>query len=165
MFKINLTKVVTFDFLAPLFFAPQRLLEFCSKVKVKWYICISECTNSFKLAAVLNHAIPQSQKIENCITWNMKSTISMFRVSSLRTRWPLHLRLCGWIHFPLQPMTSSPASLLPSTLETTNYARLWRFLVDVGSPVLRDTFDTIHPPVELQSVLRHHAEHAALQSL
>ena len=52
-----------------------------------------------------------------------------------------------------------------STKETTNYARLCRLLVDVGSQALRDTFDSIHPPAGLHLVLARHREHATLQSL
>ena len=43
-----------------------------------------------------------------------------------------------------------------STKETTNYARLCRLLVDVGSCVLRDTFDKIHPPSTLHTNLKTH---------
>ena len=50
-----------------------------------------------------------------------------------------------------------------STKETTNYARLCRLLVDVGSQVLRETFDKIHPPAGLHNVLM--KCHSALQSL
>lgn len=57
------------------------------------------------------------------------------------------------------------APTFPSTKETTNYARLCRLLVDVGSQVLRDTFDRIHPPANLYAVLAKPAVHAALQSL
>ncbi|KAL9984430.1 hypothetical protein ACROYT_G006719 [Oculina patagonica] len=46
---------------------------------------------------------------------------------------------------------SSPATL--STKETTNYARLCRLLVDVGTQALRGTFDAIHPPANLHTVL------------
>nr|XP_058966158.1 NLR family CARD domain-containing protein 3-like [Pocillopora verrucosa] len=53
-----------------------------------------------------------------------------------------------------------------STKETTNYARLCRLLVDVGSQVLRSTFDTIHPPATLYTVLGSTSVHyATLQSL
>ncbi|XP_068755977.1 NLR family CARD domain-containing protein 3-like, partial [Montipora capricornis] len=45
-----------------------------------------------------------------------------------------------------------PASFA-SSKETTNYARLCRLLVDVGTQALRDTFDTIHPPATLPKVL------------
>ncbi|KAL9954860.1 hypothetical protein ACROYT_G042445 [Oculina patagonica] len=48
------------------------------------------------------------------------------------------------------------ASAIPtssSTKETTNYARLCRLLVDIGTQALRDTFDVIHPPANLQAVL------------
>jgi len=50
-------------------------------------------------------------------------------------------------------MASVPAPSVASTMETTNYARLCRLLVDVGSQALRDTFDRIHPPAELHLVL------------
>ena len=50
-----------------------------------------------------------------------------------------------------------------STKETTNYARLCRLLVDVGSQALRDTFDKIHPPASLHGVLG--TVHATLKLL
>ena len=50
-----------------------------------------------------------------------------------------------------------------STKETTNYARLCRLLVDIGTQVLRNTFDTIHPPANLFTVLS--ANKTTLQSL
>ena len=40
-----------------------------------------------------------------------------------------------------------------STKETTNYARLCRLLVDVGTQALRDTFNAIHAPANLHIVL------------
>jgi len=40
-----------------------------------------------------------------------------------------------------------------STKETTNYARLCRLLVDVGTQALRDTLDAIHAPTNLHAVL------------
>ena len=49
--------------------------------------------------------------------------------------------------------------------ETTNYARLCRLLVDVGSHVLRETFDQIHPPAGLFTLLSNPAVHAILDSL
>ena len=49
-------------------------------------------------------------------------------------------------------MASAPPSVA-STKETTNFARLCRVLVDFGSQALRDTFDSIHPPANLQTVL------------
>ena len=52
------------------------------------------------------------------------------------------------------------------TKETANYARLCRLLVDVGSQVLRSTFDKIHPPATLHTVLGSTSVHyATLQSL
>ena len=50
-------------------------------------------------------------------------------------------------------MASAPAPSVASTKETTNFARLCRLLVDVGSQALRDTFDRIHPPARLHLVL------------
>ena len=50
-----------------------------------------------------------------------------------------------------------------STKETTNYARLCRLLIDVGTQALRDTFDAIHPPANLHTVLA--ANKTTLQSL
>jgi len=37
--------------------------------------------------------------------------------------------------------------------ETTNYARLCRLLVDVGTQALRDTFNAIHPPANMHTIL------------
>ena len=59
-------------------------------------------------------------------------------------------------------MSSAP-SLFASSKETTNYARLCRLLVDVGSKALRDTFDKVHPPSTLHGVLLSHK--TTLQSL
>lgn len=50
-----------------------------------------------------------------------------------------------------------------STRDTTNYLRLCRLLVDVGSQALRDTFDSIHSPRILHKVLS--ANRPTLQSL
>ena len=50
-----------------------------------------------------------------------------------------------------------------STKETTNYARLCRLLVDVGTQALRDTFHAIHAPANLHTVLV--GNKTALQSL
>ena len=60
---------------------------------------------------------------------------------------------------------ASAAPAFPSTKETTNYARLCRLIVDVGSQVLRETFDIIHPPTTLNTLLSNPAVHAILQSL
>ena len=53
----------------------------------------------------------------------------------------------------------------PSTRETTNYARLCRLLVSVGCQVLRETFDRIHPPGGLDTVLATPPALPKLQSL
>ena len=50
-----------------------------------------------------------------------------------------------------------------SSKETTNYARLCRVLVDLGTQALRDTFDVIHAPANLHTVLA--GNKTALQSL
>ena len=61
-------------------------------------------------------------------------------------------------------MASAPPPFA-STKETTNYARLCRLLVDVGSQALRDTFDRFHPPASLHQNLTHPPAHPILQSL
>ena len=58
---------------------------------------------------------------------------------------------------------ASAAPTASSTKETTNYARLCRLLVDVGTQALRDTFDAIHPPANLHIVLA--GNKATLRSL
>ena len=45
------------------------------------------------------------------------------------------------------------ATAAASTKETTNYARLCRLLVDVSTQALRDQFNGIHSPANLQAVL------------
>ncbi len=52
-----------------------------------------------------------------------------------------------------------------STKETTNYARLCRLVVDIGTQALRDTFDSIHPPTTLHAVLASPANQSILQAL
>ena len=61
-------------------------------------------------------------------------------------------------------MASSTTSYA-STKETTNFARLYRLLVDVGSHALRNKFDSIHPPANLHGVLRKPPAHPILQAL
>ena len=60
---------------------------------------------------------------------------------------------------------ASGGPTFPSTRETTNYARLCRLLVSVGSQVLRETFDRIHPPGGLHTVLATAPALPKLQSL
>ena len=60
---------------------------------------------------------------------------------------------------------ASSRPLYASTKETTNYARLCRLLVDVGSHALRNKFDSIHPPAGLHGVLTKPLVHAILQAL
>ena len=48
---------------------------------------------------------------------------------------------------------ASAAPATSSNKETTNYARLCRLLVDVGTQALRDTLDAIHTPTTLHAVL------------
>ncbi|KAL9976683.1 hypothetical protein ACROYT_G014010 [Oculina patagonica] len=52
-----------------------------------------------------------------------------------------------------------------STKETTNYARLCRLLIDVGSEALRNRFDGILPPANLPSVLASSPALTTLQTL
>ena len=56
---------------------------------------------------------------------------------------------------------AAPAA--PSTKETTNYARLCRLLVELGTQALRVTFDSIHAPANLHAVLA--GRKTVLQSL
>ena len=60
---------------------------------------------------------------------------------------------------------ASAAPTFPSTRETSNYARLCRLLVDFGSQALRETFDRIHPPEGLETVLATPPAHPKLQYL
>ena len=57
--------------------------------------------------------------------------------------------------------SAAPTAL--STKETTNYARLCRLLVDIGTQALRDTLNSLHPPANLYTVLA--ANKPTLQSL
>lgn len=57
------------------------------------------------------------------------------------------------------------APMTTSTKETTNYARLCRLLVDVGSQALRDIFDSIHAPGSLHTVLSSPPADAIILSL
>ena len=58
---------------------------------------------------------------------------------------------------------ASAAPTASSIKETTNYARLCRLLVDIGTQALRGVFDGFHPPANLHAVLA--ANKAILQSL
>ena len=51
-----------------------------------------------------------------------------------------------------------------STKERSNYSRLCRLLISLGSKVLRETFDRIIPPQSLQCTLKRNPAHAKLQS-
>ncbi|PFX13010.1 NACHT, LRR and PYD domains-containing protein 5-like [Stylophora pistillata] len=62
-------------------------------------------------------------------------------------------------------MASGAAPTFHSTKETTNYARLCRLLVDVGTHVLRETFEKTRPPGKLDTVLSSAPVHKALQLL
>ena len=52
-----------------------------------------------------------------------------------------------------------------STNKPTNYARLCCLLVDVGSQALRETFDRIHAPSSIHSILASPSVHRTLYSL
>ena len=62
-------------------------------------------------------------------------------------------------------MAFTAAPSFESTRETTNYARLCRLLVDVGTHVLRETFDNLRPPGALSEVLVSPPVFSILQSL
>ena len=51
------------------------------------------------------------------------------------------------------------------TKEISNYAKLCRLLVEVGSNVLREIFDRVCPPENLHAVLTNPTNHAKLQTL
>ena len=53
----------------------------------------------------------------------------------------------------------------PSTKGTSNYAKLCRLLVEIGSHVLREIFDRVCPPENLYAALRNPTNHAKLQTL
>ena len=61
-------------------------------------------------------------------------------------------------------MATTPSPVV-SSKEMTNYARLCRLLVDVGSEALRETFDKVHPPLTLHGVLTSSGHYRTLQSL
>lgn len=61
-------------------------------------------------------------------------------------------------------MASVPVGLA-STQENTNYACLCGLLGDVGCKVLRETFDSIHPPANLHEVLSSDLVRCALMVL
>ncbi|XP_067020029.1 uncharacterized protein [Acropora muricata] len=52
-----------------------------------------------------------------------------------------------------------------TTHENTNFARLCRLLIDVGCTVLRDYFDSIHPPANLHVVLSSPSVSSTLNAL
>ena len=60
---------------------------------------------------------------------------------------------------------ASATPLHPSTTETSNYAKLCRLLVQVGSLVLREIFDRVCPPENLHAVLTNPTNHAKLRTL
>ena len=66
-------------------------------------------------------------------------------------------------YFSKTMATAAPPVSFSSTKETANYARLCHLLVEVGSCVLRNTFDKINPPSDLHKHLKTHR--ATLQQL
>ena len=57
------------------------------------------------------------------------------------------------------------SSVSKSTQRKTNYSRLCRLLISIGSRVLRDTFDSIIPPENLRELLKGDPAHSRLQLL
>ena len=63
-------------------------------------------------------------------------------------------------------MASGSAAFAFSTRENTNYARLCRLLIDIGTEALRNIFNGIHSPANLQSILLSSSPHySTLQRL
>ena len=62
-------------------------------------------------------------------------------------------------------MASEATTSFHSTKEATDYARLCRLLVDVGSQVLRKTFDKIYQPENLGTLLSRKATHSLILKL
>ena len=60
---------------------------------------------------------------------------------------------------------ASVTSSYPYTKETLNYAKLCRLLVEVGSLVLKDSFDKVCSPANLHTVLAHPSNQAKLLTL
>ena len=60
-----------------------------------------------------------------------------------------------WYSLLLWPtdMASGHPPLVSSTKENTNYARLCRLLIDVGTEALRNVFNAIHSPANLHKIL------------
>ena len=62
-------------------------------------------------------------------------------------------------------MVVGSSSVSKSTRGKTNYSRLCRLLISVGSRVLRGTFDSIIPPENLRELLKSDLAHSRLQLL
>ena len=56
-------------------------------------------------------------------------------------------------------MASGPATFASSTRENANYARLCRLLIDIGTEALRNVFNTIHAPTDLDKILSSSSPH------
>ena len=56
-------------------------------------------------------------------------------------------------------MASGPAAFASSTRENTNYARLCRLLIDIGTESLRNIFNGIHSPGNLHKMLLSSSPH------
>ena len=58
-------------------------------------------------------------------------------------------------------MASGPTAFASSARENTNYARLCRLLIDMGTKALRNVFDAIHSPANLHKILSSSSAHFA----
>ena len=56
-------------------------------------------------------------------------------------------------------MASGPAAFASPTRENTNYARLCRLLIDMGTEALRNLFNGIHSPANLRMILSRSSRH------
>ncbi|PFX13475.1 NLR family CARD domain-containing protein 4 [Stylophora pistillata] len=117
----------------------------------------------------------RGEVVEMGYLWNTQGT-SLLTEDGVQILWSVYKNI-GTEDKNLKPLTekdflvdvivmATPSLLFTSSKETTNYARLCRLLVDVGSQVLRSAFDKIHPPATLPIVLgKTSVHHATLQSL
>lgn len=73
------------------------------------------------------------------------------------------VRVSNTLYIVFQHFMASTVPTTSSTKETTNFARLCRLLVDLGTPALRKVFDDLILPENLQATLV--ANETTLQSL
>ena len=110
----------------------------------------------------MSHAIERYLEISVLIQKNRTSIPERILNSTRIMLFSNRLHICKALFYGLWLMASA-SSVPTSTKETTNYARLCRVLVDLGTCALRDCFDAIFTPPTLHKVLA--ASQPTLQSL